>query len=73
MFSACCSSWLRAPNFDSLVTPSTSLRTSGAEALLDVIERVVGVLRDVVQERRLDGLGSRPKLGQDAAPPPVDG
>ena len=36
------------------------------EALLHVVERVVGVLRDVVQERGLDGDRVEPELGQDA-------
>ena len=37
----------------------------GAEALLDVGQAVLGVLGDVVQERRLDGDGVDAELGQD--------
>mgnify|MGYP003694777571 CR=1 FL=1 len=40
MFSACCCSWLWVLNCDSLVTPSTSWATSGAELLLDVGQAV---------------------------------
>ena len=37
----------------------------GTEALLDVAQAVLGVLRDVVQERRLDRDRVDPELGQD--------
>ena len=65
MFSACCCSWLWVLNFDSFVTPSTSWATSGAEALLDVGQAVLGVLRDVVEERGLDRDRVDPELGED--------
>ena len=65
-FSACCSSWVRVLNLLSLVTPSTRRATSAPEALLDVVEGVLRVLRDVVEEGRGDGDGVEPHLGQDA-------
>ena len=37
----------------------------GAEALLEVGQAVLGVLRDVVEERRLDGDRVDPELGRD--------
>ena len=39
----------------------------GAEPLLDVGEAVLGVLGDVVEERRLDGDGSRPRSARICA------
>ena len=66
MFSACCSSWLRAPNLDSLVTPSTSLATSAPKRCSMSSMRVVGVLGDVVQQRGLDGDRVEAQLGQRA-------
>ena len=65
MFSACCCSWLWVLNFDSFVTPSTMLGDLGAEALLDVGQAVLGVLRDVVEERRLDRDRVDAELGGD--------
>ncbi len=37
----------------------------GAELLLEIVDRVVGVLRDVVEERRLDRCPVQTELGQD--------
>ena len=65
MFSACCCSWVWVLNFDSLVTPSTSRATSGPKPLLDVGQAVLGVLRDVVEERRLDGDRVDAEVGED--------
>ena len=65
MFSACCCSWLCVLNFDSFVTPSTRRATFGAEALLDVAEAVLGVLRDVVEQLALDGDRVDAEVGED--------
>ena len=45
----------------------------GPEALLDVRERVLGVLGDVVEERRLDRDRVEAELGEDRARPRADG
>ena len=65
MFSACCCSWLWVLNFDSLVTPSTRWATSGPKRSSTSGEAVLGVLGDVVEERRLDRDRVDAELGED--------
>ena len=65
MFSACCCSWLWVLNFDSFVTPSTSRATSGPNRSSMSVEAVLGVLGDVVEERRGDRDRVDPELGGD--------
>ena len=55
MFSACCCSWLWVLNLRQLGDAVDELGDLGAEALLDVGQAVLGVLGDVVEQRRLDG------------------
>ena len=66
MFSACCSSWLSGPELGELRDAVDEVGHVGAEALLDVGERVLGVLGDVVEQRRLHRDRVEPELGQDA-------
>ena len=65
MFSACCCSWLWVENSAELGDAVDELGDLGAEALLDVGQAVLGVLRDVVQERRLDRDRVDAELGED--------
>ena len=65
MFSACCCSWLRVENLPSLVTPSTSWATSLPKRSSMSDRRVLGVLRDVVQQRGLDGDRVDAEVGED--------
>ena len=65
MFSACCCSWLWVLNLRQLGDAVDELGDLGAEALLDVGQAVLGVLGDVVEERRLDRGRVDPELGQD--------
>ena len=65
MFSACCCSWLWVLNLRQLRDAVDELGDLGAEPLLDVGQAVLGVLGDVVQERRLDGDRVDAELGED--------
>ena len=65
MFSACCCSWLWVLNLRQLGDAVDEVRDLGAEALLDVGEAVLGVLGDVVEQRRLDGDRVDAELGED--------
>ena len=65
MFSACCCSWLCVLNLRQLGDAVDEVGDLGPEALLDVGQAVLGVLRDVVEERRLDGDRVDAELGED--------
>ena len=65
MFSACCSSWLWVLNLDSLVTPSTSWATSVPNRSSTSVEGVVGVLGNVVEDRRGHRHGVDAEVGED--------
>ena len=65
MFSACCCSWVWVLNFDSFVTPSTRRATSGPKRSSMSPSRVLGVLGDVVEQRRGDRDGIEAELGED--------
>ena len=52
--------------FDSLVTPSTSRATDGAEQFLDLFGRGDRIFDRVVKDRRDDGLVVQLEIGQDA-------
>ena len=65
MVAACCASfesnWMRS----SLVTPSTMAATVGPNSPVDVVERELGVLDRVVQQRGGDGDVVESELGDD--------
>ena len=65
MFSACCCSWVWVLNFDSFVTPSTRWATSGPKRSSMSRDRVLGVLGDVVEQRRGDRDRVEAELGED--------
>ena len=65
MFSACCCSWLWVLNLRQLGDAVDELGDLGPEALLDVGQAVLGVLGDVVEERRLDRDRVEPEVGED--------
>ena len=68
MFSACCCSWLWVLNLRQLRDAVDEVGDLRPEALLDVGEAVLGVLGDVVQERRLDRDRVDAELGEDLRP-----
>ena len=65
MFSACCCSWLWVREPRQLRDAVDELGDLGTEPLLDVGQAVLGVLGDVVEERRLDRDRVDAELGQD--------
>ena len=65
MFSACCCSWCGGGELGQLGHAVDEACDFRAEALLDLGEAVVGVLGDVVEERRLDGDRVEAEVGED--------
>ncbi len=65
MFSACCSSWDRALNLDSLVTPSTRCATSDPKRSSTSEMEYSVSSGHVVEQGGLDGERVEPQLGQD--------